>query len=108
MNTALFAIIILGVVLWVFTCGAALLALKWNLQAPFRRLRAALIASCVALLSAYLGFSRYHFSASQSMNGHTTWRIDSKWFFAAALVLAGVSLAVTLWSGWRTRLQTTT
>jgi hypothetical protein len=94
--------ILLGIVcaVWLMSCGASLLSIYWNLKAGFERRWPARISCGVALLLAYLGLRRIQFHASRTVNGHVEWSFNSKWFFLGALVLAVISLALTLWS-WR-------
>lgn len=94
-----------GAALWLFSCGAALTAILWSRLSGRRRSWAALVFSCLALVSSYLGLSRYHFEASKTVNGHVQWSINSKWFFLAAFVLAVFSLALTLWNRWKMRMD---
>ncbi len=93
-------LIMLACAVWLFSCGAALLALYWNFKAGSRRTRAALISSGVALLSGYWGLSHFQYSASKTVNDHLEWSINSKWFFISALVLGSAALAVTFWN-WK-------
>jgi hypothetical protein len=90
-----------GATLWLVSCVAALFALRWNLTAGRQRFHPALIAACLALLTGYWGLSHYHFQASKTVNGHTQWAFNSKWFFVAALVLGALSLGLTLWNRWK-------
>ena len=85
---------------WVVSCVASALALRWNFTGTARRLPAALVCSCLALAIGYFGISRIQFSASKTVNGQVLWSINSRWFFIAALLLGAVSLGVTLWN-WR-------
>jgi protein-S-isoprenylcysteine O-methyltransferase Ste14 len=94
------SLIALALAVWLLSCGASLLALYWNIVAAGQRLRAALISSCVALLVGGLGVSLIQLKASKTVNGQVAWSFDSRWFFIGALVLAGASLALTLWN-WR-------
>jgi protein-S-isoprenylcysteine O-methyltransferase Ste14 len=83
--------------LWLLSCGAAVLGLRWNFGEE-RRFKASLVASLVSLALGYVGMSRVHLSASRTVNGHVQWSLNSKWFFVAALILGGVSLVFTLWN----------
>jgi hypothetical protein len=83
--------------IWLFSCGASLLALRWSITAGRRKFAPALIASCLGLATGYIGMSKVRLSASQTTNGHVDWSFNSKWFFLAALILGAVSLAMTLW-----------
>jgi hypothetical protein len=93
-------LIALAAAVWFLSCGASLLALYWNIMAGSQRWRAALISSCVALVIGYLGWSRIQLNASETVNGHLVWSINSKWFFLGAMVLAILSLALAAWN-WR-------
>jgi hypothetical protein len=96
MTLGIFVSIICAV--WLLSCGASLLSNYWNLRAGFERRWPARIACGLALVVAYLGFSRIQFHASRTVNGHVEWSFNSKWFFLAALALAAISLAFTLWN----------
>jgi len=85
---------------WLLSCVASLLALYWNLRAGSQRLRAAFISSCAGLLIGYLGVARIQLNASQTVNGHLAWSINSRWFFVGALLLAAASATLTVWN-WR-------
>ncbi|HWH70445.1 MAG TPA: hypothetical protein VNT26_13745 [Candidatus Sulfotelmatobacter sp.] len=91
-----------GVALWLASCVAALLAIRWSRVPGRRRFPAALASSCLALALGYLGWSHYHFAASKTVNGHVQWSVNSKWFFLAALLLGAGSLAWALWSARKT------
>ena len=86
---------------WLFSCGASLLAMYWNFVARAQRRKAALFSCCVAILTAYLGLSRVHLSASKTVNGRLEWSVDSRWLFIAALALGGAALALSLWAWWQ-------
>ena len=86
---------------WLLSCGASALALYWNVFARAQRRGAALASSCVALLIAYGGLSRFRLSASKTVNGHVEWSVDSRWIFIAALVFAAAALALSVWKWWR-------
>jgi protein-S-isoprenylcysteine O-methyltransferase Ste14 len=86
---------------WLFSCGASLLAMYWNPAARAQRRGAALVSCCVAILTAYLGPSRLHLSASKTVNGRLEWSVDSRWFFIVALALGGAALALSLWAWWQ-------
>jgi hypothetical protein len=92
--------IMLASAVWLLSCGASVVALYWNVAGRARRGRAALVSSCVALLIAYGGLSRIRLSASKTVDGHIEWSVDSRWFFAGALILGAATLALTLWN-WR-------
>jgi len=91
-------LIALALAVWLVSCGASVLALYWNTVARAQRCRAALVSSCLAILTAYLGLSRVQLSASKTVNGHVEWSVNSRWFFTAALILGAASLALTLWN----------
>ena len=94
------ALIALASAIWLLSCAASVLAVYWNIVAPARRLLAAFISSCLAILIGYWGLRWIQFNASRTVNGHVEWSINSRWFFIGALVLGGASLALTLWN-WR-------
>jgi hypothetical protein len=94
------ALIALASAIWLLSCAASVLAVYWNIVAPARRLLAAFISSCLAILIGYWGLRWIQFNASRTVNGHVEWSINSRWFFIGALVLGGASLALTFWN-WR-------
>jgi hypothetical protein len=85
----------IAAVLWLLSVVACVLALRWS-SIP-RRFWAAIILSGVALIIGYLGITRFHVVASETVNGQLRWRFDSKWFFIATLVLGAITLGYTLW-----------
>ena len=89
-----------AVAVWLLSCGASVLALYWSRGARARRYRAALVSSGVAILTAYLGLSRVHLSATRTVDGHVQWSLNSRWFFIAALMLGAAALGLAIWS-WR-------
>src|ERR1700733_1463448 len=84
-------------VLWLFSLAAAIFGLRWTLIPGARRTGVALIASCLAVASAYFGLSRFHFAASKTVNNQLVWSFNSKWFFLASLILGVVPLGLALW-----------
>jgi len=94
--------LLIGVVavLWLFSFAAGVFGLRWTIVPGARRVRAALVASCLALASAYVGLSWLRLSASRTVNGHVEWSFNSKWFFLSSLLLGAVSLALALWN-WK-------
>lgn len=93
------------VIIWLFSCVAGLLGVWWGGFSGTRRFRAAFISSCLALVSAGLGLTRFHVSASKTVNGQLQWSFNSKWFFIVALVLAVVALVLTAWNWRKARTQ---
>ena len=85
----------IAAMLWLLSIVACVLALRWS-SVP-RRFWAAIILSGVALIIGYLGMTRFHIVASETVNGQLRWRFDSHWFFIATLVSAAFTLAYTLW-----------
>jgi|SRR5215831_7979149 len=85
---------------WLIGCGAAILALYWNMKAGSKKWWASCILSAIALVIGYLGLTRIQFHASKTVNGHLEWSVNSQWFFIATVVLGAASLA---WSVWNAR-----
>ena len=83
-------------VVWLTGVAAALLSLRWTFT-PRPRFWPATLAALAALMVGYVGLTRFQMTASKTVNGVTQWRFDSKWFFAALLVLAASALACVVW-----------
>jgi hypothetical protein len=94
------SLVALACAVWLLSCGASVLALYWSIKAGSQRRRAAVIMSCLGLLSGYFGLSLIHVKAWRTVNGHLEWSINSRWFFLAAVVLGAASLALAVWN-WR-------
>jgi predicted benzoate:H+ symporter BenE len=93
---AFYILVVIVVVLWVLSMASSLLALVWSVRPDSRRLAAAIVAACFALLLGYAGVNHFHLSYSQKTNG-SGWSIDSRWFFALPLILGFLSLGLALW-----------
>src|SRR5678816_551870 len=89
----------IAAVLWLLSIVACVMALRWS-SVP-SRFWAAIILSGVALIIGYLGMTRFHIVASETVNGQLRWRFDSRWFFIATLIFGAFTLAYTIWK--RTR-----
>jgi hypothetical protein len=79
--------VFIGVVLthWLLTIAACVLVFVWSVSR--RRFWPCIIFSVLAFLSSYYGVTRISIVSSQTVNGHLQYRIDSKWFFTASLML---------------------
>jgi hypothetical protein len=62
-----------------------------------KRFIISVLLSIAALAIGYYGLTRFHFSASQTVNGKVQWSINSKYFFIATLILAALTIACTFW-----------
>jgi hypothetical protein len=93
--------VFIGVVLthWLLTIAACVLVFFWSVSR--RRFWPCIIFAFLAFLSSYYGVTRISIVSSQTVNGHLQYRIDSKWFFTASLMLSLLALAYTLWKRWR-------
>jgi len=90
-------LIIAAAIFWLASLSICVIALFT------KRFVIALILSLTALAIGYLGLTRFHASASQTVNGVVQWSINSRWFFIATLVLAALTLANTFWKNRRTQ-----
>lgn len=81
---------------WLLSIIACIVSLRWALFSVPRRFWFSVILSSAALVGGYLGMTHFRVVASRSVNGHTQWKFDSKWFFLATIVLAALSLALTI------------
>ena len=85
------------VALWlcsILVCGVAL----WlGLLATPRRFVAAELLSVATLGIGSYGLTYFHVVASKTVNGHTRWSFNSKWFFLATLILGAATLSYTIW-----------
>jgi hypothetical protein len=86
---------------WLITIVACVFALYWSCIGNPRRFWLGVILTISAIVSSYLGLTRFHITGSQTVNGQLQWRLDSNWFFTASLVLGVLALALTLWKRWR-------
>jgi hypothetical protein len=85
----------LATAFWLISMVACALAFRWSFLSIPNRFVAALILSAGALVIGYLGLT--HFDASKTVNGHLLWRVESRWFFIATIVLGLLSLVYTFW-----------
>jgi hypothetical protein len=88
-------------VLWLASIIACALAWRWSFAGAANRFVASIILSLAALTLGYVGLTRFHLSASKTVNGQTQWSFNSKWFFIATLILATLTLAYTIWKNRR-------
>ena len=86
--------------LWLASLAACILA--WRFSFVPNRFAASIILSVAALAIGYLGLTRFHVSASRTVNGQTQWSFNSRWFFIATIVLGALTLAFTIWKHRRT------
>src|SRR4051812_21057502 len=91
--------LLIGIVaaLWVSSLIACALAWRWSFAGPANRFVASISLSLAALAIGYLGLTRFHLTASKTVNGETQWSFNSRYFFIATLVLGALTLAYTLW-----------
>lgn len=82
---------------WLLSIIACIVSLRWALFGVPRRFWFGVILSSAALVGGYLGMTHFRVVASRTVNGHTQWNFDSKWFFVATIALAALSLALTIW-----------
>ena len=87
---------------WLTGIAAAMLAIRWSLWSVRRRFWPAVILSFMSLAIAYVGITRVNFNSTRTVNGHVTWRFDSRWLFMASLVLGIFALGCTLWKKRKT------
>lgn len=85
--------------LWLASLAACALAWRWSFTA--KRFIASIILCVAALTMGYYGLTHFHLSGSKTVNGHTQWAFDSRWFFIATLVIGALTLAYTLWKNRR-------
>jgi len=83
--------------LWLLSIVVCIIALRWAMFSMPRRFWSAVVLSVVALIGGYVGMTHFRVVASKTVNGQTQWKFDSKWFFVATLILAALTLAVTVW-----------
>ena len=97
--------LILGTFLahWLATIGACVLAFRWSVSSIQRRFWWSMTFSLLALASSYWGLTFVSISSTQEVNGRVRHTFDSRWFFAASIVLAALALGFTLWKRWRSR-----
>jgi hypothetical protein len=75
-----FCLASIGMSLAAIVCGAR------------RRFLPAFILCFLALVIALVGWTRFSFNWSETVNGVVTWRLDSKWLFEASLVVGTLAL----------------
>jgi hypothetical protein len=91
--------VLIGIVaaLWLSSLIACALAWRWSFVGNANRFVASIILCVAALIMGYLGLTRFHLTASQTVNGETQWSFNSRYFFIATVVLAALTLAYTIW-----------
>lgn len=94
----MYAVFIFPAILWLLSVAAGLLAFRFGISSRAQPLWAALSWCLLALTLSYFGLTRFHATASRSVNGSLQWRIDSRWFFIASLILGAAALTLTLWN----------
>ena len=87
--------------LWLASIIACGLAWRWSFSGIAKRFAASIILCIAALAIGYYGLTHFQLSASKTVNGHTQWALDSRWFFITTLVLGALTLAYTLWKNRR-------
>jgi|WetSurMetagenome_2_1015567.scaffolds.fasta_scaffold1459476_1 hypothetical protein len=79
--------------LWLLSFTASLFAIWLGCLASSRRFKGALGFSVAGLAIAIAGLNWFHFSFSKTTND-SSFTLDSKWFFLAAIGLALLALAL--------------
>ena len=83
--------IAIAVICWLASLAACVIA--WFAK----RFVVSLILCLTALAIGYLGLTRFHLSASKTVNGQVAWSFNSHWFFVGTLILAVLTLTYCLW-----------
>ena len=82
---------------WLTSIVACALAWRWSFSGVAKRFVPSIILCIAAIVTGYLGLTRFHVTASKTVNGHTQWSFNSHWFFITTLALGALTLAYTLW-----------
>lgn len=87
--------------LWLAICGAVVFALLWCLPGRRPRFIGAMILAALAAGASIAGFVLLRVNYTQTVNGQSSLHLDSRWFFAAAFLLAVAAFVNAL--RWRLR-----
>jgi hypothetical protein len=87
--------------LWLASLAACVLAWRWS----SKRFGVSIVLCLAALATGYLGLTRFQVTASKTVNGHTQWSFNSRWFFITTLALGALTLAYTIWKHQRSAPQ---
>jgi hypothetical protein len=82
---------------WLAGIVASALAIRWSFLSVRGGFWPGVVLSLASLAIAYCGVARFTFNSTQAVKGQVTLRFDSKWLFAASLVLGAFALACTIW-----------
>ena len=93
---------LIGIIAALWLASIAAYVLAWRFSFVANRFAASIILSVAALAMGYLGLTRFHVTASKTVNGQTQWAFNSRWFFIATLTLGALTLAYTIWKHRRT------
>ena len=95
------ALLFATVILWLAICGAVVMSLLWCLPGRRPRFFGAMILAAFAAVASIAGFVLMRVNYTQTVNGQTSLHLDSRWFFAAAFLLAVAAFVNAL--RWRLR-----
>src|SRR5262245_44860843 len=93
-------VIVVVAMLWLSLITACLFVFRWSCASISRHFWRAAIVSVLAIAISYWGLIHVSVTWSETLNGQTRWRIDSRWFFMASLGLAISALVFTLIKRW--------
>lgn len=85
------------VVLWLASLLVGVLAVRVS-RLPKQYLAwVPIILSLAVMVIGYVGFTRFHFEASQTVNGAIQWRFDSRWVFLMCMIVGAGVASDCLW-----------
>jgi hypothetical protein len=82
---------------WLISLVACALSFRWSFLSVPNRFIIAVILSIGAAVIGYLGLTYFHFDASKTVDGHLVWRVNSRWFFIASIILGVLTLIYAFW-----------
>jgi len=91
------ALVYATVVIWIACCAAAFQSFQWSRRRNRPRHVPSLILSGLSVAGGVVGLTVLRLDYSQSVNGVVRWHLNSRWFFAAALILGVAALGHAVW-----------
>lgn len=91
------ALVYATVVIWIACCAAAFQSFQWSRRRHRPRHAASLILSGLSVAGGVVGLTMLQLDSSQTENGVVRWHLNSRWFFAVALILGVTAFGHGLW-----------
>jgi hypothetical protein len=84
-------------VIWIASCAAAFQSFQWSRRRNRPRHVPSLMLSGLSIAGGVMGLTILRVDYSESVNGVVRWHLNSRWFFAVALILGLAAFAHALW-----------